>query len=270
VFFNANSFAIGEKAEIFWSMRAFEIAHECGVKIFQYSGLDYALKRGGYDPKFRCAHLDGKGRVVEWINEQSLSPMKWSILTTGPYMEQMHFMLLPKLKAEPTSGEPQFLFEVPLGDGAIPMIHLDDLGEYARWIFDHPEQSAGIELKVATQHVGFKEVAEAFNRVTGKNATYVDVPLKEWLEAHLPDTSSAYQVDAKEAGALTWRESFTGYWNTWRHSGGAKPLITRDYAMLDKILPNRVRSIEEWMRKVKYKGEAVPGVLKDRVDRHLV
>ncbi len=63
VFFNANSFAIGEKAEIFWSMRAFELAIEAGVKFFQFSNLEYALKRGGYDPKFRCAHLDAKGRV---------------------------------------------------------------------------------------------------------------------------------------------------------------------------------------------------------------
>lgn len=64
VFFLANGFAIGEKAEIFWSMRAFEIARETGIKYFQFSNLDYSLKKGGYDPKFRCAHYDGKGRVA--------------------------------------------------------------------------------------------------------------------------------------------------------------------------------------------------------------
>ncbi len=63
VFFNANSFAIGEKAETFWSMRAFELANESGVKFFQFSNLDYSLKKAGYDPKFRCAHPDGKGRI---------------------------------------------------------------------------------------------------------------------------------------------------------------------------------------------------------------
>jgi hypothetical protein len=64
VFFLANGFAIGEKAEIFWSMRAFEIARETGIKYFQFSALDYATKKGGYDPKFRCAHYDAKGRVA--------------------------------------------------------------------------------------------------------------------------------------------------------------------------------------------------------------
>ena len=64
VFFLANGFAIGEKAELFWSMRAFEVARELGIKHFLFSSLDYALKKGGYDPKFRCAHYDGKGRVA--------------------------------------------------------------------------------------------------------------------------------------------------------------------------------------------------------------
>ncbi len=64
VFFLANGFAIGDKAEIFWSMRAFEIARETGVKFFQFSSIDYYLKKGGYDPKFRCAHADAKGRVA--------------------------------------------------------------------------------------------------------------------------------------------------------------------------------------------------------------
>jgi hypothetical protein len=63
VFFLANGFAIGDKAEIFWSMRAFEIARETGVKYFQFSSIDYYLKKGGYDSKYRCAHADAKGRV---------------------------------------------------------------------------------------------------------------------------------------------------------------------------------------------------------------
>jgi uncharacterized protein YbjT (DUF2867 family) len=63
VFFNANSFAIGEQSEIFWSMRAFEIAIQSGIKFFVFSGLDYNLKNVNWEEKFRCAHLDAKGRV---------------------------------------------------------------------------------------------------------------------------------------------------------------------------------------------------------------
>jgi hypothetical protein len=106
VFFLANGFAIGEKAEIFWSMRAFEIARELGIKFFQFSSIDYYLKKGGYDPKFRCVHADTKGRIAgiadslfcsiqlattlnlmfdlpEWIQHQPVRPMKWAILTSS-------------------------------------------------------------------------------------------------------------------------------------------------------------------------------------------
>jgi hypothetical protein len=63
VYLLANSFAIGEKAELHWSIRAFELARELGVKLFQFSSLDYLPNKAGYDPKFRCAHYDAKGRV---------------------------------------------------------------------------------------------------------------------------------------------------------------------------------------------------------------
>ncbi len=150
-------------------------------------------------------------------------------------MEMMHFMWAPKFDDAATT----YVLSVPLGDGAIPMIHLDDIGEYARWVFDHPDQSAGMNLEIATQHVHFDEVARAFTNVTGKKAVYEAADLQSWLEAFAKEgASSAYQVDASEAGVLTWRESFTGWWNCWRHSGGENPLISRDYKLLDKVLLN--------------------------------
>ncbi len=155
-----------------------------------------------------------------------------STFCAGPYMEMMHFMWAPKFD----DATATYVFSVPLGDGAIPMIHLDDRGEYARWVFDHPDQSAGMNLEIATQHVHFDEVARAFTNVTGKKAIYKEVALQSWLEAYSKEgASSAYQVDASESGVLTWRESFTGWWNCWRHSGGENPVISRDYKLLDKV-----------------------------------
>ena len=152
VFFLANGFAIGEKSELFWSIRAFEIAIQSNVKFFVYSSLDYVSKKGNYDEKYRCGHYDAKGRVSgnvptillvinfsEWIKYQPLDRMKWSILTSGPYMEMMNMMWKPIYNSQTDTYE----FVVPLGDGAIPMIHLDDLAKYARWIFDNPDKSAG-------------------------------------------------------------------------------------------------------------------------------
>lgn len=63
-FVNLNGFAIGEKAEVFWGMRIFEIARSMGCKWFVWGNLDYGLKKGAYDEKYRCGHYDGKGRVA--------------------------------------------------------------------------------------------------------------------------------------------------------------------------------------------------------------
>ncbi len=161
--------------------------------------------------------------------------MKWAILTSGPYMEMMHSMWAPKLDQATST----YQFMAPLGQsGAIPMIHLDDLGEYARWVFDHPDQSAGRDLEIATAHVNFGEVARAWTKTTGLKAAYFDIPLQAWLDGMATEqASSAHQVHAStESGVLTWHQSFTGWWNLYRHSGGDHPLITRDYDLLDKVL----------------------------------
>jgi hypothetical protein len=55
-------------------------------------------------------------------------------------MEMMYSMWAPRKDGE------TFTFVAPLDDGAVPMIHLDDLGRYARWIFDNIEKSSGTQI----------------------------------------------------------------------------------------------------------------------------
>jgi hypothetical protein len=63
-FVNTNGFAIGEKAELYWGIRIFEIAkEEKSMRHYVWSNLDYALKLGGYDEKYKCSHYDGKGTL---------------------------------------------------------------------------------------------------------------------------------------------------------------------------------------------------------------
>ena len=95
VFANTNGFAIGEKAEIYWGTRLYELARGAGVKHFVYAGLEYASKLGNFDPKYRCGHLDGKGKVVDYISAQDTKKMPWSVLTSCLYMEGLSEMLSP-------------------------------------------------------------------------------------------------------------------------------------------------------------------------------
>jgi len=59
----------------------------------------------------------------------------------------------------------------------------------------------------------------------------------------------------------TIRENFTGFWKTWRCE-----LAKREYALLDELLPGRVKSVKEWMVETGYAGAYKP-VLKDVRDR---
>jgi hypothetical protein len=62
-FVNIDGSNCGEKAELFWGIRAYEIALAVGVKFYVWGNLDYGLKKGNWNPKFRCGTYDGKGRV---------------------------------------------------------------------------------------------------------------------------------------------------------------------------------------------------------------
>jgi uncharacterized protein YbjT (DUF2867 family) len=61
---NTNGFAVGEKNEIYWGIRIYEIARWAGVKHFLYSSLPYVTKNGDFDPKRRVPFVDGKAKVT--------------------------------------------------------------------------------------------------------------------------------------------------------------------------------------------------------------
>ena len=91
-FVNIDGFNTGEKTEMYWAIRSYEIAMEEGVKFLVYGNLDCGLKKSGYDSRFRTGHYDGKGRVGEWIlfqNQVNGDRMRAAVFTTGPYIEMV-------------------------------------------------------------------------------------------------------------------------------------------------------------------------------------
>lgn len=258
-FINTNGFAIGEKAEIYWGIRIYELCASAHVQHFIYATIDYASALGHFDPAYRCAHADGKSKVAQFIAAQPLKTMSWSILHSGPYMETLAEMLKPKLNKETDT----WIFSAPLGDGYLPLIVLEDLGWYAAWMADHPSLSAGMWLKVSTADVSWSSLAEAFTKVTGKKAVYKDVSLEEYFASGVfpnPEAKVGHGAGPNDETLQTYRQNFSGFWNMWK--GG---LAKRDYGVLDEIYPERIRSVEEWMKKTGYNGEAGT-VLKDYDD----
>jgi uncharacterized protein YbjT (DUF2867 family) len=260
VFANTNGFAIGEKNEIYWGIRLYELSREFGVQHFLYAGLEYASKLGNFDPKYKTGHLDGKGRVVDYLSAHPTTPMKWSVLTSCLYIEGLSEVIRPL----PHPSVPDtMVFAVPAGNGKVPLIYLEDYGQYARWIFDTPVRSTGLELHVGTEDIAWADLAAVFTEVTGKKAIYKDVTLDEYFKLGIfpmPEAKIGASYAPGDPTLVTYRENFSGFWNTWKDE-----LTNRDYGLLDEILPTRIRSVKEWMVKTGYTGEPI-SVLKDYRD----
>src|SRR4029450_5309424 len=156
-FVNIDGFNTGEKTEMYWAIRAYEIAIEEGIKFFVYGNLDYALKKGGYDSKFRTGHYDGKGRIAEWLllqNQENRDRMGAAVFTSGPYIE-MAFS--GRSVMTPTVEDGVITWRVPLGDGAVAHVALEDCGFYVRWLFDHPERANGMDLERAIEPMTYAD-----------------------------------------------------------------------------------------------------------------
>jgi hypothetical protein len=252
-FVNIDGFNCGEKTETFWAIRAYELAIEEGIRFFVYGNLDYVYKKAGYDPKFRTGHYDGKGRIGEWIldqNQANRDRMGAAVFTTGPYMEMTIALGSPMM---PTVEDGVVTWRVPLGDGAVVHVSLEDCGTYVRWLFDNPDRSNGMDLEVAIDHIHYADMARAFEKVTGHPAQYIDTDIetfwREGTQSRFADQRSAYNADPGDPATMTFRQNFTGFWNMWKHSGGNKGVIRRNYKLLDEIHPTRIKTAEEWFRR---------------------
>ncbi|KAH8817452.1 hypothetical protein F5884DRAFT_694794 [Xylogone sp. PMI_703] len=278
-FVNIDGFNCGEKAEMYWGIRAYEIAISIGLKFYVWGNLDYASKKGNFDENIRCGHYDGKGRVGEWILHHATPRMGVALFTTGPYIDMA---LAPLTLMTPQIISGVVTWSVPLGDGEVAHVALSDCGVYVCWLFDNPDRANGLDLEVAIDHISYADMAASFAKVTGRPAQYIDVSFPEYFEefggrkakasvlinpninwmAKLrfglnfsTQRPSAYNADPADPATQTFEKNFTGFWNLWRASKGNKGILQRNYELLDEIHPNRIKSAEEWFRKEAEKGD---------------
>jgi hypothetical protein len=184
------------------------------------------------------------------------TPMAWSVLSTGPYAERLW---------EPTNvpvkdANGTYVFKLPLGKtGAMPLVALEEIGIYAQWMFEHLERSAGLHLGVAIAHVSGTDLATAFEAVTGNKARYEEIPIQAVLDRMPPGKIGSKGSPGYDDPTLkTPAEHFGPWYQIFRESGGNTGLWTKDYGLLDEIIPSRIKTVEEWMRKEKYDGKPSP------------
>lgn len=185
-------------------------------------------------------------------------PMKWTIFRTGPYVESLSEALRPRFNPDGTA-----VFALPLGEeGQMPFVGLEDLAHYVDWALSHPDEAKGQDIGIAIEHAGLKKLAAAYTAVTGKPAAYQAISAEDWNKAawaKLPRGGATKvgftSIKDDNALYLTYEQNFTNWFNLYRANTVNDGLLQRDFALLDKILPSRDRSVEGWMRRVGYTGE---------------
>lgn len=256
-FVNLNTWALGMKNEIYWGIRIFEIAVQSGVKHYIWSSLDNFFHETNYDESLRVGHYYGKGHVEQWMSSLPQTSMKWSVICTGPYVEQLWSFQQPR-----KLDNGVYEFRLPLNDGAIPYTCLDDLGHYVRWIFENPERSAGLNLKQAVEHVSLQQLASTFTEATGKPAKSTNITIDEWFDVTGLTPTREHKISSTisskdDTSLLTVYQNFSAWWRLYQRSGGNTGILRRDYGFLDEIHPQRTRSLKQWMQRVGYDGEKV-------------
>ncbi|KAJ3862611.1 NAD(P)-binding protein [Lentinula novae-zelandiae] len=250
VFVNTDTFSVGQQKEIYLVIKMFEQAHRVPqMKHFIWSGLDYGSKFGKFDPKYRTVHLDGKGIVSDFLRSQDSSPsgesLTWSIITTGPYIENLGGVLLGPL-AEREKGA--VVFALPVGDGHVPAISVEDIGWWVRYAFDHRSETSGQELKIATEMMTMDQLVETFTSVTGIPAIRKLMSVEEYLGRY-PQTN--HSIIKGEKGP-TIRETFAGMFRVW-----GDDLLTRDMDWIRRVHPTGY-TLESWIREKGYDGTLSP------------
>ncbi|KAL0567484.1 hypothetical protein V5O48_014509 [Marasmius crinis-equi] len=263
-FVNTDTFTIGQKREIYAALQLYEYARrEPGMQHFVWSGLDYASKLGKYDLKYKTEHLDGKGIFGDFLKSQDSESapdgegLTWSIVTTGPYIEGLRSVLLgPRMERE--NGA--VVFDVPLGDGHVPVISLRDIGWWARYTFDHRSESSGKELKIATEMLTGDGLAETFTRVTGIPAIYERLGVDEYFgQSEIEGLDKPYGGGESPSSI---RDTFSGMYWTWRDD-----LIERDMEWIRRVYPEGY-TLESWIRETGYDGTT--GTVEFKSNRGLV
>ncbi|EJU04872.1 hypothetical protein DACRYDRAFT_98644 [Dacryopinax primogenitus] len=245
-------------------MRIFEVAVAQGVKHYVWGNIIYHTKLGGYNPKYRTGHTDGKARIGEWFLAQKLEDVTITLFTTCPYAN-----MLWDGQFNPTKNEDgSFTFYSSIGDGMVPLIALEDIGPYIDWIFTHRERASNLDLDVVTDIVQYPAIISSFEKVTGKKTHWNDLPYEEFAKIRgmtddIPAAWAHTTGEYNDPSGMSVKDNCKGWWNVWRD--GLFTWDKVDVDLLDEIHPGRIRGLEEWMSKVGYDGERKP-FLKDRID----
>lgn len=142
-----------------------------------------------------------------------------------------------------------------MGQGHAALVSLADLGFFARYTFDHREETSAQDIAVVSNMASLDDIVAAFKSATGLPAVAVSLSIEEWSRCFI-GTDRPFASGSALGEGSTWKENFAAFWNLWRDD-----VLKRDMDWIRSIHPNR-HTVEGWMRETNYRGEVDPTLLK--------
>lgn len=165
-------------------------------------------------------------------------------ITDGSYLQYQAMFGPLKRRKDGT-----VVFATPVGKGHVPMIALSDLGYFARYTFDHREETSGADLQIASELVDWEYLKTTFEKVTGQKAEVIYQSIDEWMNNWVNVERPVAYEDKVGEGTTTWRKNFSAWWALWRDD-----IVKRDMAWIRKVNPH-TRTLESWMKSQNYGDE---------------
>jgi Predicted nucleoside-diphosphate-sugar epimerases len=154
----------GVAAEILQGKAVADAALQAGVSHLVYSSV------GGAERKTGIAHFESKWQIEEYIRALHLP-----VTILRPAFFMSNFRSAIKVEVDGTLVVSQALRP----EVRLQMIAVEDIGKFAALAFAHPESFLGKEIEIAGAELTLSEIAESFERVTGKPTRSVELPLEQ-------------------------------------------------------------------------------------------
>ncbi|ORY57406.1 NmrA family transcriptional regulator [Leucosporidium creatinivorum] len=153
-----------------------DAAKDAGVELFIWSGLEPVSKISG-GKLDKVHHFDSKAAITDYAKSTGI-PL--AVVEPGCYSTNFVGMLGPQ-------KQPDGSIAVALPVSSKTVVSLlnpsEDYGAYVREAIESPSFGAGSTVYAASEELTLEEMVKQWSEVTGKPATYKQIPVEAYVSA---------------------------------------------------------------------------------------
>jgi len=212
----------GAEAEVEQGKTLIDAAKETGVKHFVWSTLDHT--------PYPIAQSTGKAIIDDYLKQSGVP--RTSLYTSWFYENIPRESMLFQRNKQGT-----IVLNAPLyaTDGPLPCIYAADIGGYARYAFNHPEEWTGKDMRIASEWLTPRQMIDIVSRSFGEQIEFTDISMTD------------FQSSVKQT-AIAQGDPMLSFWYNFKFFY-ENPEI-RDVELTNKLVPGCVK-FEEFVEKHK-------------------